>query len=254
MLLGLDVTKSIGSGGISPRILKECAYELVPSLTKLFNLSLSTGELPGKWKKGNIVPIYKSGGRTLAENYRPVSLTSIVVKILERVVHKHVMNFLTEEHLLCENQHGFRKYRSCLTQLLQLLHHWFAVLDKRGAVDVAFLDFAKAFDKVSHPHLFSKLQSHGIKGQLFEWIKNFLLRRNQRVVINGHESNWLEITSGVPQGSILGPMIFLLYINDLPSCVSSNIDLFADDSVLHRQIVTWNDGIQFQESLDQVGE
>lgn len=161
------------------------------------------------------MPIYKSGDRTLAENYRPVSLTSIVVKILERVVHKHVMNFLTEEHLLCENQHGLRKYRSCLTQLLQLLHHWFAVLDKRGAVDVAFLDFAKAFDKVSHPHLLSKLQSYGIKGQLFEWIKNFLLGRNQRVVINGHESNWLETTSGVPQGSILGPLIFLMYFRML---------------------------------------
>ena len=108
LLLGLDVTKSIGPDGISPRIFKECAYELVPSLTKLFNLSLSTGELLDDWKKGNIVPIYKSGDRTLAENYRPVSLTSIVVKILEQVVHKRVINFPTEEHLQCENQQGFR--------------------------------------------------------------------------------------------------------------------------------------------------
>lgn len=128
------------------------------------------------------------------------------------------------------------------------------MLDKRGAIDVAFLDFAKAFDKVSHPHLFNKLQSYGIKGQLLEWLNNFLLGRKQRVVINGYESNWLEVTSGVPQGSILGPLIFLMYINDLPSCVNSNVELFADDSVLHRQISTSNDCIQFQESLGQVSE
>ena len=145
-------------------------------MTKIFNLSLSTWELPGDWKKKNVVPIYKPGERILAENYCPVSLTSIAVKILERVVHKHVMNFLTEERLLCENQYGFRKYRSCLT-------------NKRGAIDSAFLDFAKAIDKMSIYHLFSKLQSYGIKGQLLEWIKDFLSRRNQRVVINGHESN-----------------------------------------------------------------
>ena len=148
----------------------------------------------------------------LAENYRPVSLTSIVVKTLERVVQKHIMIFLTDQQLLIENQHGFRKYRSCLTQLQQLLHHWSSVLDKRGAIDVAFLDFAKAFDKVSHPHLFNKLQSYAIKGQLLEWINNFLLGRKQRVVINGYESNWLKVASGVPQQSNLGPLIFLIYI------------------------------------------
>ena len=136
---------------------------------------MSTGELPGDWKEANVVPIHKSGERILAQNYRPVSLTSIVVKTLERVVHKHIMNFLIDQQLLSENQHGFRKYRLCLTQLLQLLHHWFSVLDKRGAIDVAFLDFAKAFHKVSHPHLFNKLQSYGIKGQLLEWLNNFLL-------------------------------------------------------------------------------
>ena len=190
----------------------------------------------------------------MAVNYRPISLTSIVVKTLERMVHKHIMNFLSELHLLCENQHGFRRFRSCLTQLLQLVHHWFSVLDKQGAIDVAFLDFAKAFDKVSHPHLINKLKSYGISDPLIEWINNFLSGRKQRVVIDGHESNWLEVTSGVPQGSILGPLMFLVYITDLPSSVTSNVDLFADDSVIHRQISTSNDCVLFQENLNQVGD
>ena len=146
----------------------------------------------------------------MAVNYRPISLTSIVVKTLERMVHKHIMNFLSELRLLCENQHGFRRFRSCLTQLLQLVHHWFSVLDKQGAIDVAFLDFAKAFDKVSHNHLINKLKSYGISDPLIEWINNFLSGRKQRVVIDGHESNWLEVTSGVPQGSILGLLMFLV--------------------------------------------
>ena len=128
------------------------------------------------------------------------------------------------------------------------------MLDEQGAIDVAFQDFAKTFDKVSHPHLISKLKSYGISDPLIEWINNFLSGRKQRVVIDGHESNWLEVTSGVPQGSILGPLMFLVYINDLPSSVTSNVDLFADDSVIHRQISTSNDCVLFQENLNQVGD
>jgi hypothetical protein len=254
LLSELDITKYSGPDNISPRILKECAHELAPSLTGIFNLSLSTGELPSDWKTANVVPIHKSGERVMAVNYRPISVTSIVVKTLERMVHKHIMNFLSELRLLCENQHGFRRFRSCLTQLLQLVHHWFSVLDKQGAIDVAFLDFAKAFDKVSHPHLINKLKSYGISDPLIEWINNFLSGRKQRVVIDGHESNWLEVTSGVPQGSILRPLMFLVYINDLPSSVTSNVDLFADDSVIHHQISTSNDCVLFQENLNQVGD
>ena len=202
--------------------------------------------MPNDWKTANAVPIHKAGEHVMAVKYRPISLTSIVVKTLGRMVHKHIMNFLSELRLLCENQHGFRRFRSCVTQLLQLVHHWLSVLDKQGAIDVAFLDFAKAFDKVSHPHLINKLKSYGISDPLIEWINNFLSGRKQRVVIDGHESNWLEVTSGVPQGSILGPLMFLVYINDLPSSVTSNVDLFADDSVIHRQISTSNDSSFFK--------
>ena len=253
VLAELETNKSHGPDNIPPRILKVCAKELAPSLAKLFNISLSSGNLPSEWKVANVVPIHKSRDRVLATNYRPVSLTSIVVRSLERLIHKHIMVFLTDQSLLCDNQHGFRKYHSCLTQLLQLLHHWFSTLDKHGAVDVMFLDFSKAFDKVSHQHLFLKLNTYGIKGQLLSWIRNLLVGRKQRVVIEGHASNWLEVTSGVPQGSILGPLLFLIYINDIPSSVSScNVDLFADDSVLHRQVSSFEDCQLFQNDLVSV--
>ena len=121
---------------------------------------------------------------------------------LERLIHKRIMKFLMDLNLLCDNQHDFRQFRSCVTQLLQLLHDWFGTLDKQRSVDVIFLDFAKAFDKVSHAHLLIKLQRYGIKGQILNWIRDFLTFRKQRVVIEGHSSDWSNVTSGVPQGSI----------------------------------------------------
>ena len=230
-------------------ILKECAAELAPSITQLFNFSLAHGKLPSVWKSANVVPNHKSGERTLAENYRPVSLTSILVKSLERIVHKHVVKFLTHHRLLSESQHGFREARSCVTQLLQLLHSWYSSLEKGDSVDVFFLDFAKAFDRVSHHHLLYKLQCYGIQGQLFSWFHDYLSDRTQRVIIGGHSSEWMEVTSGVPQGSILGPFLFLLYINDFPLSVSCNTELFADDSVLYRKITTEDDCVKFQDDL-----
>ena len=129
---------------------------MAPSISQRFNFSLDHGKLPSVWKSVNVVPIHKSGERTLAENYRPVSLTRILVKCLERIIHKHIMKFLTHHGLLSESQHGFREARSCVTQLLQLLHSWYSSLEKGDSVEVIFLDFAKAFDKVSHHHLLYK--------------------------------------------------------------------------------------------------
>ena len=186
---------------------------------------------------------------SLDENYRPVSLTSILVKSLEHIIHKHTMKFLTHHRLLSERQHGFRGARSCVTQLLQLLHSWYSSLEKGDSVDVVFPDFAKAFDKVSHHHLLYKLQCYGIPGHLFSWFHDYRSDRTQRVIIGGHSSEWMEVSSGVPQRSILGPLLFLLYINDVPLSVSCSTEPFADDSVLYRKIASEGDCVEFQDDL-----
>ena len=226
VLKSLNVSKACGPDGVSPQLLKECHMKLASSLTRLFNYSLSRGTLPVDWKTVNVVPVFNSGEQTATDNYRPVSLTSMVVKSLERLIHNHIMSFLSDNKFLCDNQHGFRPLRSCVTQLLQLVHEWLSILEERGFVDAIFLDFAKAFDKVSHPHLLLNLQHHGIKGQLLKWISDFLTTRRQRVVIEGYSSGWSEVTSGVPQRSILSPLLLLVYINDFPLAVKCNCETF----------------------------
>ena len=163
---------------------------------------------------------------------------------LEHIIHKHIMKFLTHHRLLSESQHGFREACSCVTQLLQLLHSWYNCLEQGDSVNVIFLDLAKAFDKVS-----IKLQCYGIRGQLFSWFHDYLSDRTQRVIVGGHSSEWMEVSSGVPQGSILGPLLFLLYINDFPLSVSCSAELFADDSVLYRKITSEDDCFEFQDDL-----
>ena len=189
LLQSIDVNKASGPDNIPPRILKECAMELALSLTNFFNFTLSRGNIPTDWKVANVVPIFKSGKNNLADNYRPIPLTSVVVKMLECLIHKHIMKYLTDFQLFNDNQHGFRPSRSCVTQLLQLVHDLFQALDKLGSVDAVFLDFAKAFDKVSHAHLLYKLECYGIKGQILIWLRDFLTSRRQRVVIEGQASD-----------------------------------------------------------------
>ena len=198
VLKSLNVSRACtGPDGVCPRLIKECDMELTSSLTRLFNYSLSRCTLPIDWKTANAVPVFKSGEQTAIDNYRPVSLTSVVVKSLERLIHNHIMSFVCDNKLLCDNQRGFRPLRSCVTQFLHFFHEWLSILEERGSVVAIFLDFAKAFDKVSHPHMLLKLQHYGIKGQLLKWISDFLTTRRQRVVIDGHSSGWSEVTSGL---------------------------------------------------------
>ena len=235
-LESLNRFKGSGPDNIHPHVLKETASSICVPLSIIFKESLSTGETPDDWRKANVTPIFKKGDRTDPANYRPISLTSHVCKVLESIVREQVTDHLKTNNLLSDEQHGFREGRSCLSNLLTTLDDWTSILDDGDCVDIAYLDFRKAFDLVSHKHLLLKLQKHGITGQTLNWIKAFLENRKQKVVIRGAESEELDVLSGVPQGSVLGPLLFLIFINDLPKCTVCPVCLFADDSKIYCRV------------------
>ena len=252
LLNDIDVSKSRGPDNISPRILKEGAEYLAPSLTKLFNASLETGIVPDEWRRAHVVPVFKKGKRDNPSNYRPISLTSVVSKTLERIVCNRLIKHLHNNNILDENQHGFRAQRSCDTQLIDAIHDWSSLLDAGQNVDIIFLDFAKAFDRVRHDLLHKKLITYGVGDSNIKWIMNFLRDREQRVSISGDFSSWSKVKSGVPQGTILGPILFLCFINDISENIHSTIRLYADDCVLYRSIVTDNDTEILQSDLNSL--
>jgi hypothetical protein len=208
----------------------------VPSLTRLFNLSLSKCIFPQDWKKANVIPLFKKDDNTKPTNYRPVSLLSCISKIFEKAVFKHVYNFLRDHKLISLKQSGFIPGDSTVCQLTHLYHLLSKSLDEQKDIRIAFCDISKAFDRVWHKGLLSKLYRIGIQGELLSWFENYLTGRTQRVTIDGQESEWQNITAGVPQGSVLGPLLFLIYINDLTTVVQSDIRLFADDTILYMTV------------------
>ena len=252
ILQNLDVTKATGADNIPARILKACSEELSTPLTLLFNRSFSLGKVPAQWKLANISPVHKANERELVDNYRSISLLSIPGKCQERIVHSVIYSHVSA--YLSEWQHGFVKGRSTATQLILTHHEWAKALDEGHQVDVVFLDFSKAFDRVSHQALLHKLCNFGISGELLKWCQDYLSNRRQRVVIDGYSSSLTEITSGVPQGSILGPLFFVLFINDLSGvvCSGSTIALYADDSKMFRVINCDDDQALFQNDLDKL--
>jgi len=248
----LKTDKSPGPDDIHPLLLKECASVLAEPLSLIFQQSFDTGILPTDWKTANIVPIFKKGNRTDKSNYRPVSLTSVPSKIMESIIKEKFMKFLESNNLLCRSQHGFRSGRSCLTNLLETLENWTKALDEGYGLDVVFLDYKKAFDSVPHRRLIDKLRSFGVNGKLLKWLDSFLTSRTMKVGLRGAFSQLLDVLSGVPQGSVLGPLLFLLYVNELPDWIKSELKMFADDTKVWHRIKKDTDSIALQDDLDRL--
>ena len=200
-----------------------------------------------------ICPLFKKSDRSLACNYCPVSLTCVPCKLFEHIVYSNIMAHLDEYKLLSDRQHAFRKGHSCETQLTTVINYWAKILDNRGQVDTFILDFEKTFDTLPHELLKSKSFSYGIGGKTLKWIDSFLCFRQQRVVLNGVKSDWAPVLSGVPQGTVLGPLLFSLYINDISSDIESEIRLFADDCVCYREIKDEEDTMKLQRNIDRLG-
>ena len=207
---------------------------------------METEVIPLDWKKAYVSPIYKKGARNRAENYRPISLTCILCKLMESFIKDIVMKHLKSENLLSCKQYGFISGRSTTTQLLSYLDKCIETIVTGGVVDPIYFDFAKAFDTVPHRRLLGKLSCYGISGDIINWIKAFLLGRSQVVRVNGEKSEETAVLSGIPQGSVLGPLLFVVYINDLPESVKSNIFLFADDTKILKQITSKEDALDLQ--------
>ena len=252
LLKNLNPHKATGPDQVPARLLKEIADQIASVFQTLFTASLKQGTIPEDWRKAMVSPIFKKGERYKPANYRPVSLTSIVCKIMEHIVHHHLISHLEKNGILTDYQHGFRKRRSCESQLIQTINDLAKNLNEGGQIDAVLLDFSKAFDKVPHHRLLHKLEYYGIRGPSLNWISAFLHNRTQNVVCEGNTSSPAEVISGVPQGTVLGPLLFLAYINDLPECVSSTVRLFADDCLLYREIKSEDDSKKLQEDLAQL--
>ena len=233
----LNIKKAYGPDGISPIFLKEGGTGIVKSLTLLFNSCLQQQIMPSTWKQANVLPLFKKGSRSDLNNYRPISLLSCVSKLFEKIIHKYLYNFLLDNSLISCFQSGFLPGKSTTTQLIEIYHKMCKSLDDNKEVRVVFLDITKAFDKVYHRGLLHKLRECGIKGRLLGFFQDYLRGRQQRVSIGGSFSSWGILRAGVPQGSVLGPLLFLIYINDITSVIEhSNIRMFADDTCLFLEI------------------
>ncbi|MCP4494602.1 MAG: reverse transcriptase family protein, partial [Gammaproteobacteria bacterium] len=251
----IDTYSSTSHECIPACILKACKQNLSIPIHMLWDQSFSNGRIPDSLKEQFITPIHKKDSKADPANYRPVSLTSHVIKVFERIIRNNLVEYMEGNFLLSNKQHGFRRGRSCLTQLLAHYDSIIRNLNSGLETDVIYLDFSKAFDKVDHGLLLRKLKFYGIKGKLFTWIKEFLTNRKQIVTVDGVHSEPADVTSGVPQGTVLGPLLFLLDINDLEEVVqSAKVACFADDTRLSAPIDCEGDTLLLQNDLNRVVE
>ena len=240
--------KAAGPYKFKPIVLQTLHKELAYILQLIFQRSLDTGKLPDILKEANVSPFSKKG-KSDPSNYRPISLTCVLCKVLEHIVASSVAKHFTELDIVYDLQHGFREKRSCETQLIMLVDELAKNMQMGKQTDLILLDLSKTFDKVAHEKLILKLHQYGIRGDTLNWIKDFLDNQKQTVVINGINSDEVPVSSGVPQGSILGPILFLAYINDLPDQVKSRVRLFTDDTAMYLAISSTTEGQVLQTDL-----
>ena len=236
ILQRLPVKKASGPDQVNNTLLKLTADVICDPLANIFNKSLNTSLYPEDWKCANMSAVYKKGERYIKDHYRPISLLSCISKVMERLVFESMYDYFISLGLLTKYNSGFKKNDSTVNQLITLVHNIYKSLDEKNDVCMVFLDVSKAFDKVYHEGLIFKLRQLGIEGKLLKWIKSYLTNRKQRVVLNGKMSDWKHTNAGVPQGSILGPLLFLVFVNDIVDSIDSKIFVYADDTSIMRPI------------------
>ena len=251
-LLKLKRNKSPGPDNIGSSLLLDICIYISEPLSLIFNMSIHLKQVPTDWKHANVTPIFKKGDKSDPGNYRPISLTSQICKVLESILRDNIVNHLNTHTLLLQSQHGFTKGKSCLTNLLSFLEDVTKAIDEGKPLDVIYLDFSKAFDKVPHKRLLHKIESHGISGNVAAWIGEWLCDRKQQVVLNGKFSRLQDVLSGVPQGSVLGPILFLIFVNDIDTVVSRHIQKFADDCKVYRSVLTAEDIDILQQDINNL--
>ena len=241
-----------GADGISPRILKEIKEEVALPLKILFCRSMDENKTPGEWKESDVVPIFKGGSKFLPKNYRPVNLMKTICKVKEMIDRDDIVEHCERKRLFSKTQHGFCQGMSCQTNLIEFHNQRTKWMDERKSCDILLVDFARAFDKINHGRLKRKLKMFGIAGKLLEWIVDWLRDRRQRVVVEGEYSEWVEVLSSVVQGSVLGPILFIIFIDDIDETAKALVRKFADDTKEAMVVENEEDRAVFQEEIKKL--
>ena len=227
LINNLSISKATGIDKISVKVLLAAASAIAPSLTDIFNMSMDSNQFPSDWKAARVTPLFKKGQRSVLDNYRPISILPVVSKIMERLLYNQIYDYFVKKDLLSKHQFGFRPFHSTSSTLLDCTNKWFINMDRGLYNLVVLLDLKKVFDTVNHEILLHKLQMYGFEIKALNFMRDYLTNRTQRCQLNA------EVTCGIPQGSILGPLLFIIYINDLPNCLENTTPrMFADDTNL----------------------